>query len=70
MPQECLAIYDTVLHSWLITWNPIDHTGQFSSNPKNAFCFPTEEDRSSALAYLNTDPNNPNRFIGQQPPPR
>lgn len=67
MPQQCLAIQDTVTSLWLISWDPISETGQFG-NSKFAICFSTEEQRQSVLDILNQ--GNPGRFIGQNPPPR
>lgn len=69
MPQQCLAIQDTQTGLWLIGWNPQTQQGTFG-NSKNAICFTDEESRSSVLSYLNSSDPNPNRFIGQQPPPR
>lgn len=66
MPQQCLAIQDTVTGLWLVSWDPINHTGQFG-NSRNAVCFTDEESRSSVLAYLNL--NDPNRYVGAVPPP-
>ena len=68
MPQQCLAIYDTVTRLWLISWDPVNQTGQFGSNPKAAICFTSEEQRQVVLDILNQ--SNPGRFIGQNPPPR
>lgn len=68
MPQQCLAIQDTVTGLWLISWDPVNHIGTFG-NSKSAICFTDEESRQSVIDYLNSQ-TGPNRFIGQNPPPR
>jgi hypothetical protein len=67
MPQNCLAIQDTVTGLWLIGWDPINQTAQFG-NSKSAVCFATEAQRQSVIDFLNQ--GQANRFIGQNPPPR